>query len=196
MMRTLLSLVVVFGFMEASVADPVIVDGFQFEIPDGYEPMQADGAAFYVRRGNGAALLEEHRLETKLSQSFLEDWFFEDVVGYLIIRTQAMEDSGESLTSIVDQLKARWGPHSVSCPSASQGVTHFVNTVGAFVSVVLVERDGHLLLVESMDLVHVLVAENTPNPTTPEGICEHYALAANLDDALSTLDSAILQNVD
>ncbi len=193
-MRTALLLLSFFLPLSGAAATSIVVNNFRFDLPDGYNRLEIDETVLYARKGPGPALLKKFSLDRTFDEDFFDDWFFGGAIAYLMVRTQPIKDEDDSANSAIEYLQEYWGSSSFVCPGDSEGVVHFINTAGAFVFVSMVERNEHLLIVESMDLVHALVAENTPNTDDKTELCHHFSRAANFKDALSVLLSGRFEN--
>lgn len=162
------------------------------EIPAGYEQYREPN--LYVRFGDGSRALRRAVPDHDFDSTFLEDWFFDGIVANLDVSSIALpgdvHTSEEAHRHLVGELKARWGDHSFSTYEPELGIGRFVNYAGAFVALSWRKVGERLIVVESQDLVEVLVVESTPHPDTsdPAALWQHYRKAANADDVDSLLN--------
>lgn len=156
------------------------------EVPNGYESYRE--ANLYVRFGDGLSLLRESIPNHEFGDSFLDDWFFDGVVAFMDVSSPTLPDgintAFEAHQSLVCDLKARWGDHSFSVYDQETGVGRFVNYAGAFVSLSWRMVGDTLVVVESQDLVEVLVIESSDPPDVSDSaaLWQYYRKAANADD--------------
>ena len=156
------------------------------KVPNGYESYRE--ANLYVRFGDGVSKLRESIPNHEFGESFLEDWFFDGVVAYMDVSTPTLPDGidtgVEAHQSLVRELKARWGDHSFSVYDQETGVGRFVNYAGAFVSLSWRMVGKTLIVVESQDLVEVLVIESSDPPDVSDSaaLWQYYRKAANAND--------------
>lgn len=201
--RLALSSVVLFtSFSQAALAD-VLLKGVQVSLPDGYERSESlgttDESVVYVRKGDGKALIAKLLRETQFDSSFLEDWFQDDAVALLSIDVLDRPEEWKLLGAdevqreITRQLASKWGEFSFSLQSPDGSIRWFVNYAGAFVAISTRVLGDKIIVVESMDFVHVLVTEETKLPNhyeSAERLWGFFRRAANADDAESVQRSA------
>ena len=177
----------------ASSGSVAEVDLSTIVVPDGYEESGEDTP--FVRSGDGASALAAAIPNHQYSASFMDDWFFDGAVAVMDVSSMPLPEGitteREAHQSLAGALKARWGEHSFSLFDPEAGVGRFVNYSGAFVALSWRKVGGELVVVESMDLVEVLVAESAELPDTsdPEILWQHFKNAANAEDVDRVLSS-------
>ena len=174
------------------------LNGFSFLIPEGYSEVEKGDelAKTFVKRGDGTAALRQGVNELDYDEDFLADWFHEDIVA--LIRVLVFRQTGDvdRLEELVEHLKSQWGEYSFVYFDPFTKVTHFINYAGAFVSLSIFKIDGHLLIVESKDLVHTLLIEEQPIPPKSDlkAMWDHFKAASNYEDAISVLASGAVDD--
>ena len=170
----------------ASSASVAEVDLSTIVVPDGYETFGEE--TLFVRSGDGASELAAAMPNHKYSASFLDDWFFDGAVAVIDVSSMPLPEGIttelEAHQSLAGALKSQWGGNSFSLYDPEAGVSRFVNYSGAFVALSWRKIGEELVVVESMDLVEVLVVESAELPDTsdPETLWKHFKNAANADD--------------
>ncbi len=174
-----------------SFATETVEEGFaRAAVELGYESVDVEPGSpvAFVRRGNGADELRAAVPEHKFDDTFLEDWFFEDTVGVLSILLVTLPENinSDALAHdfLADELRAQWGNYSFSIYDPNTGVSRFVNYAGAFVALSWVRLDDVLAVVDSQDLVQVLVVEEEmgPDSSDTDELWQFFKMAANSED--------------
>jgi len=163
------------------------------EPPAGYVAYEYEEDNFYVLAGDGISALKAANSTGKWDDGYLEDWFAEGIIAYF--KASSVDISEEDLTeleahqALAMDLKSRWGEHSFSRFDPDTGIGWFVNYAGAIVAAASVKVGDTLYLVESLNLVEVVLVEERVWPDSLDSVTlwERYRKAANADTAEEVL---------
>ena len=178
------------------------------QIPAGYERYQSSdfepNVQGFVRKGEWADALARKLPNKQFDESYLEDWFYDSIVAYVLIKTVVLTDQKnidahprEVFERFAGGFTERWGQYGFSFYEEDSGIGRCVNHAGAFVFVALRKIDNVLIIVEAMNNVEALVAEegtfpDRSKPNQVETSWKYFREAANDGAVTSILSSARL----
>lgn len=204
MLTGILTTLVLFAAPAPQVEHHELLHGrLRIDLPMGYERRESsihESGVLFVRRGDWATALAKALPREEYDSSFLKDWFRDDIRDYVKVRTVELTSPGDVEASPA-QIHARfargfierWGTHSFCFFDDPTGVGRCVNYAGAFVFVATRKLEDTLLVVEAMDNVEALVAEEGTIPSetsTAPVLWDYFRRAANEDTVAIVLSSA------